>query len=328
MVNRSGLLGNKKNSSGIFQEVLFFEIKLPVGLGEVIKMTEVDLDHNEISPPTFETSIDVHHRDTEANVTLSSLEISYPLDAQTLTAVLEAFYLIHNPDRISTIPTILEKYSSNQLDLIQNLKERYNIDNYKPFDDIIAAAGPASQVSHDLAQVNVKGNDLIVDGIKSNSARHNLPNSSSNGMVGLSAALSLNMQDIAGVSSNIIAGTGRLFNGVSVWGLASTSSNNHLSPTSSIKTTTPTTTAADYISYAANKLNNVNDSIQSKIDSSEISNSSDRGSAKSNPIIQPSSSKEDLNLTSKIRILEVDTGKLERENNELETEGIKLKATV
>jgi len=245
-----------------------------------------------------------------------------------LTAVLEAFYLIHNPDRISTIPTILEKYSANQLDLIQNLKERYNIDNYKPFDDIIAAAGPASQVSHDLAQVNVKGNDLIVDGIKSNSARHNLPNSSSNGMVGLSAALSLNMQDIAGVSSNIIAGTGRLFNGVSVWGLASTSSNNHLSPTSSIKTTTPTTTAADYISYAANKLNNVNDSIQSKIDSSEISNSSDRGSAKSNPIIQPSSSKEDLNLTSKIRILEVDTGKLERENNELETEGIKLKATV
>lgn len=50
------------------------------------------------------------------------------------TALLD-FYKIYNPERISTIDTILEKYKGNEVELVMSLKDKYDVKEYKAFDD-------------------------------------------------------------------------------------------------------------------------------------------------------------------------------------------------
>ena len=144
-------------------------------------------------------------------------DFRFPLSTSDLGSILTEFYLLHNAEKISTIPMIIEKYESNQLELFRSLKERYNITVFKPFDDIIAKhdsafpSGPIIQVTNQPE-----------DGASSIAGTFvpRLQASSVNAGKSLSAALTLNMQDIAGVSSNLLSGTaGRLFTGVS-WGLS------------------------------------------------------------------------------------------------------------
>lgn len=141
----------------------------------------------------------------------------FPLNSVSLRVVLEEFYSLYNPERKSTISIIIEKYENNQLELFKSLKERYNISEYKPFDDLIRTLDPVHSISSTITDATPP---------PTTARQQQLGSNSNTGIGGLSAAISLNMQDIAGVSSNLLAGTaGRLFTGVS-WGLTT---NNNLS---------------------------------------------------------------------------------------------------
>ena len=59
------------------------------------------------------------------------------VDLPNIQSILEEFYRIHNPERINTIHLIIDKYKGNEIELLKSLKEKYNINNYKPFDAIL-----------------------------------------------------------------------------------------------------------------------------------------------------------------------------------------------
>ena len=165
---------------------------------------------------------------TAAAATLKTEDVLFPLNSASLRIVLEEFYSLYNPERKSTISIIIDKYENNQLELFKSLKERYNIAEYKPFDDIIRIADPAQTMSSTVVDATPP-----TTGTRQQTQLGN----NSTGIGGLSAAISLNMQDIAGVSSNLLAGTaGRLFTGVS-WGL--TTNNNLASTNTNTNTNSP-----------------------------------------------------------------------------------------
>jgi hypothetical protein len=178
----------------------------------------------ETTPVLYEESISAIISEIEPTTTVEAAstaaaplkideDVLFPLNSASLRIVLEEFYSLYNPERKSTISIIIDKYENNQLELFKSLKERYNISEYKPFDDIIRIADPAQTMS-----------SIVIDATPSTTGTRQQTQlgNNSTGIGGLSAAISLNMQDIAGVSSNLLAGTaGRLFTGVS-WGLTAT----------------------------------------------------------------------------------------------------------
>ena len=175
-------------------------------------------------------------------------EFIFPLNTASLKVILEEFYTLYNPERKSTISIIIEKYENNQFELFKSLKERYSISEYRPFDDIIRKVESAP--NHSLTIV-----DTTTPSINGgNRQQPQLSNNSNTGIGGLSAAISLNMQDIAGVSSNLLAGTaGRLFNGVS-WGI--TSNTHSVNINSNINANSPSAkskSAVENLEVKANK---------------------------------------------------------------------------
>lgn len=186
------------------------------------------------------TSTVAHMSDLKDN-SESQLPISklfFPLGTSQLRQLLEEFYILYNSERVASIPDILEKYESNQLELFKGLKDRYGVAIYKPFDDLIAVA-EASREPSQTADTSLPSNWELGTGGKG--PVRSMPSNTSSipanvGITGISAALSLNMQEIAGVSSNLIAGTGRLLTGVSTWtmpsGSASTKLSSYISSTS------------------------------------------------------------------------------------------------
>eukprot|EP01036_Dinobryon_divergens_P029237 gene29237-38305_t len=189
------------------------------------------LNEESIPSATFseiEPINNVEAASTAAAATLKTEDVLFPLNSASLRIVLEEFYSLYNPERKSTISIIIDKYENNQLELFKSLKERYNIAEYKPFDDIIRIADPAQTMSSTVVDATPP-----TTGTRQQTQLGN----NSTGIGGLSAAISLNMQDIAGVSSNLLAGTaGRLFTGVS-WGL--TTNNNLASTNTNTNTNSP-----------------------------------------------------------------------------------------
>lgn len=57
--------------------------------------------------------------------------------SDSIKDIVEDFYRKYNPEKISTIDSILEKYRDNEAQLLVHLKEKYSIDNYEPFDRFI-----------------------------------------------------------------------------------------------------------------------------------------------------------------------------------------------
>lgn len=57
----------------------------------------------------------------------------------TIRDVVQQFYFEYNPERVSTIDMILEKYVGNEIQLIKHLKEKYRIDRYEPFENYLAS---------------------------------------------------------------------------------------------------------------------------------------------------------------------------------------------
>ncbi len=160
------------------------------------------------------------------------------LDVEKVREVLVAFYAEHNPERITNIDPILEKYCGYEVELLKSLKEKYNVDDHPLIDRLLENHIPIDHYIHEV-------NDAQVIHPVSSQGDANPAGVTMN----LSADSSGKVQhvDSGGTSSSTFAGlssiglsnaAGRLLSGVS-WGLnnesfafvpaAATSDNNDLS---------------------------------------------------------------------------------------------------
>jgi hypothetical protein len=123
--------------------------------------------------------------------------------------VLHAFYLTYNPEKLSTIDLILEKYQDNEVQLVRHLKEKYLIDSFEPFDTFIEhhrnkyplqSPGLASNISS-------KSDSSTPYQSSSQTARASMAASGNPNATGASPLIqsisSINVSDITGISNEL-----------------------------------------------------------------------------------------------------------------------------
>jgi hypothetical protein len=123
------------------------------------------------------------------------------LDVNRVREALVAFYAEHNPERMTNIDPILDKYCGYEVELLRSLKDKYNVTNHHLIDNLLATYVPSSSSSSDtLSNDNYDQIPQPIDGNNGNET------------IGTSSAF-------AGLSSiGITNAAGRLLSGVS-WGL-------------------------------------------------------------------------------------------------------------
>lgn len=73
------------------------------------------------------------------------------LDVEKVREVLVAFYAEHNPERITNIDPILEKYCGYEVELLKSLKEKYNVDDHPLIDRLLENHIPRDQYIHEVS---------------------------------------------------------------------------------------------------------------------------------------------------------------------------------
>lgn len=58
-------------------------------------------------------------------------------DESALLLMLVSFYECYNPSKVDTVPIILERFHGKEVELLHNLKQKYYLEAYPPFDNYI-----------------------------------------------------------------------------------------------------------------------------------------------------------------------------------------------
>jgi hypothetical protein len=83
---------------------------------------------------------------------------SWDLTNVDLVSALEAFYTIHNPEKIETVPAIVEKYKDDELPMLRKLCERYQVtqETLQSFFDQVAEPTTGVEAYHwELSNVDL-----------------------------------------------------------------------------------------------------------------------------------------------------------------------------
>lgn len=155
------------------------------------------------------------------------------LDVDKVREALVAFYAQHNPDRISSIDPILEKYCGYEVELLKSLKDKYNVTEHLLIDNLLASGvggddptvdsivisnnssvNPSSHQQQPLATLMMPADSMNI----SDTGSYSSPDVSSK-QKGFDTTPSASSSTFAGLSSiGLTNAAGRLLSGVS-WGL-------------------------------------------------------------------------------------------------------------
>jgi hypothetical protein len=133
--------------------------------------------------------------------TSSSKVPTTQIDSSKIKDVLVTFYTEFNAEKVSSIDSIMSKYIGNELELLRNLKDKYEVVSYEPFDKLLQeySQKASTQPSPDTIDLSQSTKTKIDGSVPSIST---FPN------------LTIGIKDISTVSSSL---AGRILSGVNTW---------------------------------------------------------------------------------------------------------------
>ncbi len=118
----------------------FQNLCIPYASTDVAVMASQAIDIAAIESSSAVQKDDVATVSSEAE-TVPQQDASAADTSFSLKQILEEFYRLYNPEKISSIETILLSYESREALLLNELKKKYGLSSYAPFDQYIASRG-------------------------------------------------------------------------------------------------------------------------------------------------------------------------------------------
>lgn len=243
------------------------------------------------SSPSSNPIIKSIQQPTSPNQPSTPVIIKPLIDHILIKEVIHKFYSEFNPDKLSSIDIITEKYLGNEIELLRDLKSKYNIESFEPFDTLIGmdvSNLPLPPSNNENSNSSIAQPDSESSLLRMESATAKL------------TALSIGVKDL---SASI---AGKFLSGVNTWKIQDVANSIAVSSTN-IASVISSQTASSAVPQA---LNQVDASTNQ-----QLSNSKEESSTLIEDKIEDTAT-----LQEQIRILKIEVEELEKKKELLSTE--------